>query len=38
MNTETGARPIRIESVSHRYGRQTALDDLTLELPPGQLV
>ena len=28
---------VRVENVSHRYGKHTALDSLTLELPKGQL-
>ena len=28
----------RIEAVSHRYGKVTALDTVTLELPAGRMV
>ena len=28
----------RLRGVSHRYGRTTALDDITLDIPPGQAV
>ena len=28
---------VRVENVSHRYGKHAALDSLTLELPKGQL-
>ena len=34
----TEAGPLRLEGVSHRYRRVTALDDLTLEIPDGCLV
>lgn len=38
MTLGAGAHPIRIKDVTHRYGKRTALDALTLDLPPGQLV
>ena len=38
MSVDAAADPIRIAAVSHRYGKRTALDDLSLELPAGQLV
>ena len=37
MSGAPGARPIRFEAVNHRYGKQVALDELTLELPAGCL-
>jgi len=38
MITGAEAQPIRLAGVTHRYGRRTALDALTLELPAGRLV
>ncbi len=33
------ARPVaRLDGVTQRYGRVTALDDVTLDLPPGRLI
>ncbi|MFV1464818.1 MULTISPECIES: ribosome-associated ATPase/putative transporter RbbA [unclassified Phaeobacter] len=38
MISAAGTPGIRIAKVSHRYRRHIALDDITLDLPPGQLV
>ncbi|MEO1456736.1 MAG: ribosome-associated ATPase/putative transporter RbbA [Pseudomonadota bacterium] len=38
MSAGAGAHPVRVASVSHRYGSVTALDALTVALPAGRLV
>jgi ribosome-dependent ATPase len=38
MSVPPAPHPVRIAGVTHRYGRHTALDDLSLELPGGCLV
>lgn len=38
MSTQADTSAIYVESVSHRYRRQIALDDVSFELPPGLLV
>jgi len=38
MSAETEASPFRIVGVTHRYRKRVALDELSLDLPAGQLV
>jgi len=34
----TAAPVVRVERVTHRYGKVTALDDISVDIPPGRMV